>query len=1249
MVKTFKTPAAKRLCSIVLALAMFVSLTLSSSLYVSAEEESAGNVHELTVSAEEVLAAIENGTTPLGESGLDNTTAGEEDISPKEGPAIGESIVGDVPGTSGPATAEASSLGSSDVPELPGSSKLPGSSEAPGTSSAPGDSQAAKDPAPVVNPTEPEVNALIDRIDIPFGSETLKDDLLKHLENNLPVRLFDHDDIGCPDCQALVTVNPETKQVSIIAINASEGETHTFKLTIANKNNVPLNLEDVSKEATNVEKKVFVGDIEDIPDGVDIEILDSTTVQPEDTAPSSSQPAASEDTSSVQSSAPGEDEAPSESVSPPESSDMPVETVTEQKAEPQPLFAAFAAAVKNTFVGDAQGTGPEKTSHEETSDEPGTEEASSDTGTEQTTSSDVSSQESSGSEASSSQDESSQSGSEAPESSEPADDPAVPGESGGEEIVKTTALLLSTMTAEMSVHRLDATPVEVKSGITMVAAAALSAPDLNTIQVSKEAELVSAADRTYKITLKAWAAEATADPADIVLVLDTSASMDEVMDQPTATTLQLSDLDRGSALNTYFVKYNDEFYPIKYFNSNNLPNGYIMANGISYTKNRWYRILINTSGVNVLQAQVTSGTTIYRRKTKLEMLQESAKSFIASVARVSPDSRIAIVTFNESVKTAVTLRRLGDGTQVFTNAINGIQTAVYTRQDLGLQRALSILQGASSRKRSYTILFTDGEPRGNGIEPEEIRTNATNTATTIRGLTNPSSSIYTIGLYGSDITDLTSLESFLISLAGSNDHYYNANNTGLDNVFNSIFSSIANGIPGAVIKDVVNERFSPVGSIPGATVSGDTVTWSNQTIPCTGSDATGWKAEFLVQAKPNYVGGNAVPTNIEDDSRLTIAGNTGFSRKFDTPMVDVPLRFSLDAQDGYFYIGDQLASASTQLANLRVPIAPDWFTHDDTTIAYSLTAADGTTPLAGSVTANTPYKLKAVVTPKDTDGYPPASFLSPQKSLYMLSPSVSLTDAEIFAGEQTNLNSRAGVPATAWQYQPTPGSYADKGNTWVYAGNIAATPPALTYTFNYRLDDGSDGGAVASPPVLALYKNTDFNVTASRTDLPSFDLNTYVRYTNTSKNQDQHADGWFTITVGFGTITVNKQIDKIWAPHGDPIFVYTLERLNANGSVAQSYNDYIRFTDGTASPIQFTSLPAGTYRLTELDTIRYALQSINAPDGTISIPTKSVEFTISSDNRSRTATFINTKVEDRWFSHTDAVKNTFRIRPQSVN
>ncbi len=460
MVKTFKTPAAKKLCSIVLAAAMFISLTLSSSLYVSAEEEPAGNVHELTVSAEEVLAAIENGTAPLGESGLPALPTDEDRIPQEAGPVNGESALVN------------------------------------GTSAVAGE------------PQVPETAALIDRIDIPFGSSNLRSDLLEHLENNLPVRFFDHDDIGCSDCQALVTVSPETKQVSIIAINASEDETHTFRLTIADKDNVPLALQDVSKEATNAEIKVFEGDIDnaDIPKGVQVEILDTTTEKLEGTASgdshpaasenstsSSSQPAASENASSAQSGAASEEVA-SESVPSAESSDIPVEIASETEAAPLPLLAAFSAAFENTFTEQAKATGvDEETLYEDTSYEPSiealsvdinvedasedassgassiaisSEEASSRTSLEKSISSDIPSQElSSSSETSSSRDKPSESSSEAPSRSEPADEPMVPGDS---EIVKTTALLISTATASMSVAAFDETLVAVKSGITMV-------------------------------------------------------------------------------------------------------------------------------------------------------------------------------------------------------------------------------------------------------------------------------------------------------------------------------------------------------------------------------------------------------------------------------------------------------------------------------------------------------------------------------------------------------------------------------------------------------------------------------------------------------------------------------------------------------------------------------------------------------------------------------------------------------------
>lgn len=91
MVKSLKTSAAKRLFNLVPVLGLFVSLTFDSSLSLAADAETRGQTHELIIRTEEILAALENGSAPLGDSFNGTTSPKEGSPSPSVTALLGQS------------------------------------------------------------------------------------------------------------------------------------------------------------------------------------------------------------------------------------------------------------------------------------------------------------------------------------------------------------------------------------------------------------------------------------------------------------------------------------------------------------------------------------------------------------------------------------------------------------------------------------------------------------------------------------------------------------------------------------------------------------------------------------------------------------------------------------------------------------------------------------------------------------------------------------------------------------------------------------------------------------------------------------------------------------------------------------------------------------------------------------------------------------------------------------------------------
>ncbi len=129
-----------------------------------------------------------------------------------------------------------------------------------------------------------------------------------------------------------------------------------------------------------------------------------------------------------------------------------------------------------------------------------------------------------------------------------------------------------------------------------------------------------------------------------------------------------------------------------------------------------------------------------------------------------------------------------------------------------------------------------------------------------------------------------------------------------------------------------------------------------------------------------------------------------------------------------------------------------------------------------------------------------------------------------------------------------------------------------------------------------------------------------------------------------GKITITKKIDANWAAHGDPIFVYTLEKKQGN-QFREIASDYIRFTGGDTrqKSINFNGLAAGTYRITELDTLRYSSPKVTeVKNGKAS--GASVEFEVTKRSSTATVTYQSSKKNNDYFSHTDAAKNSFSAK-----
>lgn len=223
------------------------------------------------------------------------------------------------------------------------------------------------------------------------------------------------------------------------------------------------------------------------------------------------------------------------------------------------------------------------------------------------------------------------------------------------------------------------------------------------LQTSKTAKVDNWDDRTYNITLNASSnytkiTSKEPEPVKIVFVLDTSGSMhfrSSLVPYKTCTT---DALDKEKTY--YYVLSTDAatMYRVKYSDEN------------------WYYIDDSKEG---LGEKLTDNKerlyyTTNDANDRFYYLKQAATNFTTQLAQSSPNSEIALVTFNKDATKQFNFKNVGKESAYITNTINAMETSGGTYQNKGLDVACEILKKDTnpSNLKRYVVLLTDGCPNG---------------------------------------------------------------------------------------------------------------------------------------------------------------------------------------------------------------------------------------------------------------------------------------------------------------------------------------------------------------------------------------------------------------------------------------------------------------------------------------------------------------------------------------------------------
>ena len=296
-------------------------------------------------------------------------------------------------------------------------------------------------------------------------------------------------------------------------------------------------------------------------------------------------------------------------------------------------------------------------------------------------------------------------------------------------------------------------------------------------------------DGNYTITISVKGSTTTVPgvnnlPADIVLVVDTSTSMND-----TATTKVC-----GGELKKSGLRYRCESCNERYNNSEAEENGYKCTNMVT-------------------------------DQTRLDIAKAAASQFASGLMSASDAVRMGVYDFSGSNRTNIALT---DDKTVVTSAVEDLYTPSWgdgTDYGLGLNGAANILENSEEGRQKFVVFISDGEPNNGDYGTEEAKE-----------LMKDGVTIMTVGV-DMDSSAMRYLSNISSSDDSGNKYCYSASSDGssgtalatvLALIQEKIETSINSGTD-AVLTDTINtDDFNLVegSQNAGLTVSGNVLTWN---------------------------------------------------------------------------------------------------------------------------------------------------------------------------------------------------------------------------------------------------------------------------------------------------------------------------------------------------------------------------------------------------------------------------------------
>lgn len=365
-------------------------------------------------------------------------------------------------------------------------------------------------------------------------------------------------------------------------------------------------------------------------------------------------------------------------------------------------------------------------------------------------------------------------------------------------------------------------------------------------------------------------------PVDIALVLDKSGSMEKAVSgtytqEPGYNYYYVKwkkspiypDGHSDNKEYSYFYKDGENYYKLETYTAENYDSSSASSKTarffLRYSKGGSYYYLgpngpvqissLVSGGVWTAAAKTNSKTgqgintswfpndNVYRNQSGMEVLKSATKQFVQSIAYydthdsegktvASVGHQIAIVSFSDDVNTVHDFSGVS-ATEVSTinGNIDGIETGGYTKTDLGVQRAVTLINGLTGREDASKVIvvFTDGNPGSSTSFDTTIASNAIGSVQSFKA----TGKVYTIGMINNPSDNAKKFLNYLssnypnaasMSSPGEVDregkYYQLASGSDLSSIFEAIADEAAGGAgnmdvtaEASVMTDIVSSSF----------------------------------------------------------------------------------------------------------------------------------------------------------------------------------------------------------------------------------------------------------------------------------------------------------------------------------------------------------------------------------------------------------------------------------------------------------